>query len=82
MSWHYLPVYSGKGLDKAFSLCEVYLDKNQRLKSWTAKSAIAPIGNDVGDLAGALNLMAKDVKRWKPVKFDTLKVGMKFREIA
>ena len=85
MSWRYQPVYIEHNVDdeviKEFSLCEVYLDSNDKLEMWTEKHEIAPHGNDIEDLVGSVELMLNDARRWKAVPFESLRVGMKLEEV-
>ena len=82
MSWHYLPVYVEANGERAYSLCEVYLDDDGLLDSWTASREIAAHGTDPSKLAADLELMARDVRRWEPVAFDALSVGMRFEPVG
>jgi hypothetical protein len=84
--WHYQPVYvesthEGETV-RVYSLCEVYLDSDGRLESWT-DSQIDPIGNDtVTDLQGTLAFMLADTHRWAPVAHNALKRGMCFERVT
>lgn len=87
MSWRYQPVYVdhtiGDITQRAFSLCEVYFDKNGKLESWTERPAMTPAGvDDVQDLRGDLVHMLSDSYKWKPVAFSDLKAGMTFERFA
>ena len=79
MSWHYLPVYVQHEKHRSYSLCEVYLDAHGKLDSWTEAMAVAPVGNDIPDLVGALNLMLQAAQKYEPVEYGTLKSGMTFQ---
>ena len=85
MSWRYQPVYVEHKVDdesiKEFSLCEVYLDEKGLLEMWTENHEIAPHGNDIEDLIGAIELMLNDAQRWKAVSFKSLRVGMKLEGV-
>ncbi|MBI1650124.1 hypothetical protein [Hyphomicrobium sulfonivorans] len=76
MSWHYLPVWVDHEHCVEFTLCEVYLDSEGRLKSWTEKPAMTPQGDDLDDLRAMLEQMLQDANRWEPVRHADLKVGM------
>ncbi len=81
MTWHYLPIYTETKAatgetERCYSLIEVYLDKNGKLRSWTEDKVIAAHGNDMDDLIGSLKLQMLDCERWEPVRYYDLKVGM------
>ena len=79
--WRYQAVYNGDDDElRTFSICEVYLDKNGKLETWTENSSIAPSGWTLEELTGDLRLMLNDISRWKPVLFDSLQIGMIFDE--
>lgn len=82
MSWRYQPVWvkHEKTDLVSYSLAEVYLDKDGKLKSWTADPVIAPHGNDLNDLQGSLALMISDAFKWEPVEHRKLRVGMRFKK--
>jgi len=83
MTWHYQPVYVESDGERAYSLCEVYLDDDGLLDSWTASRNIAAHGTDSADaLLADLERMIHDVRRWEPVEFDTLTVGMRFEPLV
>jgi hypothetical protein len=87
MIWHYLPVYdefhSGsehdEQVEREYSLCEVYLDENGALSSWTASREMSPGGATLEELRSDLEKMLNDINRWQPVEFRELSPGMKFR---
>jgi hypothetical protein len=84
-SWRYQAVYIEKdnhegGTDKAFSICEVYLDEDDKLEMWTEKPNMSPYGESVEELTGDLETMLEDVKRWKSVNFELMEKGMIFDE--
>lgn len=81
MSWRYQPVFvKHKSTGRiSYSLCEVYLEKDGKLKSWTADPVIAPHGIDQHDLQGSLALMISDAFKWKAVDHRKLRVGMTFK---
>jgi hypothetical protein len=77
--WRYQAVYIEDGNKKhSYSICEVYFDDNGKLETWTASKAIAAFGESVEELTNDLHYMLDDVQSWKPVPFDSLKVGMEF----
>jgi len=88
MSWHYLPVYTETDylypgeetpeIIREYSLCEVYMDKEDKLDGWTVNPAMTPSGETAEELKNCLNNMLNDVNRWEPVKFDDLQAGMVF----
>ncbi|MCL2357076.1 MAG: hypothetical protein FWC70_07960 [Defluviitaleaceae bacterium] len=63
-----------------YSFCEIYLDKDGKLKGWTENLHIAAVGNDLDDLIGSLELMISDARQWKPVLAEDLKLGMVFEK--
>ena len=85
MSWHYLPVWEREEGDDSgerfYSICEVYLDENDKLEFWTKGPSIGAGGSSIDDLLGDLELMMRDVKKWKAVGFSALEKGMKFEKI-
>ena len=78
MSWRYQPVWVRHEFGRTYSLCEVYFE-NERLTKWTAREAIAPLGETHSQLAGDAARMLVDAWRWKPVAYKSLKVGMTFK---
>jgi hypothetical protein len=88
MSWHYLPVYRdfpGRS-ERVYTICTIFLDDANLVRSWTIDPAMHPQGcgdlddNPAGghtELISDLEKMLRDARRWKPVAFDALKVGMK-----
>lgn len=81
MSWRYQPVFEKHketGITE-FSVCEVYLTEDDKLKQWSAGPCRAPRGNDINDLQAALTMMSAEVFKWQPVEFRKLRVGMKFK---
>lgn len=85
MSWHYQPVWGedqiGEHVDRWYALCEVYLDEADQLKHWTADPAMEAIGADLDELCSTLAMMTSDAKRWKPVRFADLEVGMVLEQV-
>jgi len=83
--WRYQAVYSKNqnslgGTYNAYTICEIYLDVNGKLKSWTENNAIPPSGETIEELIDDINLILEDVSKWKPVPFESLKVGMTFEQ--
>ncbi len=68
----------GEEADVCISMCEVYLDDQDRLVNWTEELAVAPVGNDVEDLCLSMARMWVDAMCWVPVPSDSLAVGMEF----
>lgn len=84
-SWRYQAVFveedpTAKDVDMnlSFSVCEIYLDEDNRLKTWTERRDIPPRGYAFEELVGDIRLMLNDVLMFKPVPFDSLYVGMTF----
>ena len=75
--WHYLPVYKTVNGVKQYSVCEVYVDEAGKCITNT-DSGIEPGGWDHKELVGDLELMLKDIRRYKPVEFNAVKPGVKF----
>lgn len=84
MTWRYQVVWTEhKVLDeieRVYSLCEVYLDKAERLTKWS-DPGMFPTGGDLADLRGTLIHMLTEAYRYKPVRCDELKEGMKFERM-
>lgn len=81
--WRYQAVYAENnnemgGTYCGYTICEVYLDKDGSLETWTEKSSIAPSGETVDELTNDLQLMLNDIAEWKPVPFESLYIGMVF----
>ena len=84
-SWRYQSVYIERDAgndEKAleFSICEIYLDKDGKLETWTENSKMSPFGDTVEELLGDLQFMIDDVRKWKAVPFDSMQVGMSFEK--
>jgi len=82
-SWRYQAVYvvyNGKEdeLDREYSICEVYLDKDDKLEMWTENFRKGPYGSSFDSLIKDIQLMMDDVRKWKAVPFKSLKEGMVF----
>lgn len=75
-SWHYLPVYIEDGEQRAYTICEVYLDNEGCVTTWTATRTIAARGASPIELKADLEQMLNDVDRWEPVAFHSLQPGM------
>ncbi|MDR2598860.1 MAG: hypothetical protein LBC73_01125 [Oscillospiraceae bacterium] len=83
--WRYQAVYIEHISDKnektrEYSICEVYLNKKEKLYAWTESIAMYPHGESFSELCGDLKFMYDDTKKWKPVAFNSLCVGMKFKK--
>ena len=77
--WRYQSVFDENDGERWYSVCEVYLDAAGNLEGWTEHSSIAAGGNTLDELEGDLEQMITDVRRWEPVAFDSLYVGMTFK---
>lgn len=76
MSWHYQPVYETEDDGtRCYSLCEVYLDGDGKLKGWTQNPSMKPQGTTVEELVRDLGRMLAATSEWEPVEFSELKVG-------
>ena len=77
--WRYQPVdYQDISGDTVFGLCEVYLDGDGRLESWTENKHIEPLGESLSELTGDLTRMLFDAGRWRPVAYSDLCAGYQF----
>jgi hypothetical protein len=81
--WRYQAVYIERDADEnekilEFSICEVYLDKDGKLKMWTESHRMSPYGETIDELIGDLQFMIDDVRKWQPVPFNSMQVGMDF----
>jgi hypothetical protein len=81
--WRYQAVYIEREIGenekvKEYSICEIYLDKDEKLEMWTENPSIAPYGLSHDELVGSLHLMLEDVEKWEAVPFDSLCIGMAF----
>jgi len=84
--WRYQAVYTSHDNDVggnffAFSICEVYLDKEGKLEFWTENPKMEPSGETYDELIYTLEMMMNDVRKWKPVLFDKMQVCMTFERI-
>lgn len=77
MTWRYQPILSGEFL-AIHSMITVEVDEKGRLESWSEEYAICT-GNTHPKLYRDLKRMLADCRTWRPVKYDQLVVGMKFR---
>lgn len=78
-AWRYQPVWKDFGEQRVYSLCEVYIDADGKLESWTDDPAMIPQGEEPDELRMDLTHMLMDSMRWVPVAVDTLTVGMTFQ---
>ena len=83
--WRYQAVYNEYDTDETeksseYSVCEVYLDKDGKLTAWTEDNQMSPYGETLDELLGDLQYMIDDVRKWKPVPFASLKIGMTFEQ--
>ncbi len=76
-TWHYLPVLTEREGSVEYTLCEVYLDDEGCVESWTMNHSIAASGETPNQLRADLEFMLNDLARWKPVRFAELTVGMR-----
>ena len=80
MSLRYQPVWRDDPAGgRSYSLCEVYLDEQERLDHWTECAAIPAGGVDLDDLTGDLRHMLEDAEEWEPISFASLEAGMQFK---
>lgn len=79
MTWLYLPVFVTLDESREYSFCEVYLDNEGRVKTWTESHEIAPSGETLEELQADLQHMLDDLARWEPVELSTLARGMVLR---
>jgi len=63
-----------------YSICEVYLDKDGKLEKWTESPSIAPVGATFKELTEDIRFMLDDVSKWEAVAFESLRVGIMFKE--
>lgn len=75
--WRYQPVITTPG-DPIVTLCEVFLDAEDRLLHWTEEPAMIPQGETVEELSRDLVWMLAATWKWVPVYFSSLRVGMTF----
>ena len=82
MTWRYQAVYiENHNGNKEYSICEVYLDDDGKLDSWTESHRIHPFGSEtLNELINDLQRMMDDANRWKPVPTNKLQVGMTFEQ--
>jgi hypothetical protein len=79
MTWRFQPVYSDSFGERTYSLCEVYFDTDDRLMHWTQENTLTPLGDSsISDLLDDLQEMLSDAALWKPVPYDSLRIGMTF----
>ena len=80
--WRYQVVYTINEYNKEreYSLCEVYLDENEKLEMWTENHAMRPYGDNEKELIEDLKIMLSDAKKWEAVPFQSLETGMTFRK--
>jgi hypothetical protein len=81
-SWRYQAVYveygEGKEIIREYSICEVCIDKDDKLEVWTLNYNKSPLGSSLDSLIKDIQLMMDDVRHWKAVPFKSLKEGMVF----
>ena len=78
--WRYQPVFQENAGGKAVSLCEIIVNEDGSLKTWTVDPAMAPMGETLEELTNDLARMLADAYKWRPVKFDSLHAGMTFQK--
>jgi hypothetical protein len=80
MGWRYQPVWTGQTEEeRVYSVCEVYLDRENKLMLWAKDPAAAPVGEDGKDLLVAIAQMRRDCLEWEPVDHEKLETGQEFR---
>lgn len=79
--WRYQAVW----FEGSLLLIEVHLSHEGELLMWSdlndpnrTFTGHYPTGNDIEDMIGTIELMLSDTKRWAPIKYEDLKVGMIF----
>ena len=78
-TWRYQPVWGDDGPEaKWFSVCEVYLNADGSLGSWTERPDVSAMGDSVEGLIGTLDRMRAETLKYKAVKHDEMVVGMVF----
>lgn len=82
MSWRYQLVYRDSLRERCYSLCEVYLDDQGTLRTWTESCEMHAQGETPAEFRSDLFRMYIDSWRWKAVAFDALIVGMIFDRAA
>lgn len=63
-TWHYLAVFVERDESTEYSVCEVYLDDDGCIESWTESSSIAASGEGADELRADLSHMLNDIARW------------------
>lgn len=81
MMWRYQSVYeeTDEGV-KSYTICEVYLDEDGKLKTWTESKSMHPYGDSIEELEKDLKMMIADVQKWKPIALNKLEIGMVFEK--
>ncbi len=80
MRWRYQPVWADYGDERAFGICEVYLDADGKLEMWTESMEIAPGGDDAEGLVKDCARMLVDAQKWLPVEHAAMEMGMTFTQ--
>ena len=81
MSWRYQPVVVTEGEETWITLAELYFDEADRLCAWQMKPINTPMGDTVEELTDDLVHMLCAARRWVPVPFEALAVGMVFERV-
>jgi len=79
MTWRYQAVWREHDGERAYSICEIYLDDDGRLDNWTQNPAIAPGGDSCEELQRDIGRMSEACRNWEPVAFEALQAGMTFK---
>lgn len=78
MGWRYQPVIEKESNnEEVVYLIEVYFDDDGKLKYWSWGKQWA-CGESISELQVDLTMMLMDSYKWKPVRYDEIKVGMVF----
>lgn len=80
-AWRYQPVWRDTPIERVYSICEIYIDENDRLEAWTESPEIWPGGNSKEEALLDIMRMYVDCARWEAVPFESLRVGMVFDKL-
>lgn len=76
--WRYQPIWWRDSGGRTYGLCEMHLDLQDRLVSWSAEPFTWPQGDDMEQLSNDIVRMLVDTYRWEPVAYADLRAGMTF----
>lgn len=80
-AWRYQPVWRDGPDVRVYSICEIHLDENDRLESWTETAEVWPGGESKHALLLDLMRMYIHCARWEAIPFNALRVGMLFDKL-